>query len=153
MATKNYLSETGLATLWSQINKKCSKYLTEIPVATTTTIGGVKGGEGLSLSADGTLSVVKEEKTSLELSIDPDSWVGTSAPYTTGFSTSFSFDPVNHTIIISHPTYSDTAADLAAYNAAARARIAIKTCSGGTIELVAFGIKPTVTIKVLISEV
>lgn len=153
MATKNYLSETGLATLWSQINKKCSKYLTEIPVATTTTIGGVKGGEGLSLSADGTLSVVKEEKTSLELSIDPDSWVGASAPYTTGFSTSFSFDPVNHTIIISHPTYSDTAADLAAYNAAARARIAIKTCSGGTIELVAFGIKPTVTIKVLISEV
>lgn len=153
MATKNYLSETGLATLWSQINKKCSKYLTEIPIATTTTIGGVKGGEGLSLSADGTLSVVKEEKTSLELSIDPDSWVGTSAPYTTGFSTSFSFDPVNHTIIISHPTYSDTAADLAAYNAAARARIAIKTCSGGTIELVAFGIKPTVTIKVLISEV
>ena len=153
MATKNYLSETGLATLWSQINKKCSKYLTEIPVATTSTIGGVKGGEGLSLFADGTLSVVKEEKTSLELSIDPDNWVGASAPYTTGFSTSFSFDPVNHTIIISHPTYSDTAADLAAYNAAARARIAIKTCSGGTIELVAFGIKPTVTIKVLISEV
>lgn len=153
MATKNYLSETGLATLWSQINKKCSKYLTEIPVATTTTIGGVKGGEGLSLSADGTLSVVKEEKTSLELSINPNSWVGNAAPYTVGFSTSSSFDPVNHTIIISHPTYSDTAADLAAYNAAARARIAIKTCSGGTIELVAFGIKPTVTIKVLISEV
>lgn len=153
MATKNYLSETGLATLWSQINKKCSKYLTEIPVATTSTIGGVKGGEGLSLSADGTLSVVKETKTSLELSIDPNSWAGTSAPYTVGFSTSSSFDPVNHTIIISHPTYSDTAADLAAYNAAARARIAIKTCSGGTIELVAFGIKPTVTIKVLISEV
>ena len=50
MATKNYLSETGLATLWSQINKKCSKYLTEIPVATSTTIGGVKSGEGLSLS-------------------------------------------------------------------------------------------------------
>ena len=153
MATKNYLSETGLATLWSQINKKCSKYLTEIPVATSTTIGGIKGGEGLSLSADGTLSVVKEKKTSLELSINPDGWVGTSAPYTTSFSTSFSFDPVNHTIIVSHPTYSDTAADLAAYNAAARARIAIKTCSGGTIELVAFGIKPTVTIKVLISEV
>ena len=153
MATKNYLSETGLATLWSQINKKCSKDLTEIPVATTSTIGGVKGGEGLSLSADGTLSVMKEAKTSLELSINPNSWVGTAAPYTVGFSTSSSFDPINHTIIISHPTYSNTAADLAAYNAAARARIAIKTCSGNTIELVAFGIKPTVTIKVLISEV
>lgn len=153
MAIKNYLSETGLATLWSQINKKCSKYLTEIPVATTTTIGGIKGGEGLSLSADGTLSVVKEAKTSLELSISPNSWVGTTAPYTVGFSTSSSFDPINHTIIISHPTYSNTAADLAAYNAAARARIAIKTCSGNTIELVAFGIKPTISIKVLITEV
>lgn len=153
MATKNYLSETGLATLWSQINKKCSKYLTEIPVATSTTIGGVKSGEGLSLSTDGTLSVVKEAKTSLELSISPNSWVGTTAPYTVGFSTSSSFDPINHTIIISHPTYSNTAADLAAYNAAARARIAIKTCSGNTIELVAFGIKPTISIKILITEV
>lgn len=99
---KNYLSETGLATLWSQINKKCSKYLTEIPVATSTTIGGVKSGEGLSLSTDGTLSVVKEVKTSLELSINPNSWVGDAAPYTVGFSTSASFDPVNHTIIVSH---------------------------------------------------
>lgn len=153
MAIKNYLSETGLATLWSQINKKCSKYLTEIPVATSTTIGGVKSGEGLSLSTDGTLSVVKEAKTSLELSISPNSWVGTTAPYTVGFSTSSSFDPINHTIIISHSTYSNTAADLAAYNAAARARIAIKTCSGNTIELVAFGIKPAVSIKVLITEV
>ena len=153
MAIKNYLSEAGLATLWSQINKKCSKYLTEIPVATSTTIGGVKSGEGLSLSTDGTLSVVKEAKTSLELSISPNSWVGTAAPYTVGFSTSSSFDPINHTIIISHPTYSNTAADLAAYNAAARARIAIKTCRGNTIELVAFGIKPTVSIKVLITEV
>ena len=153
MATKNYLSETGLATLWSQINKKCSKYLTEIPVATSTTIGGIKSGEGLSLSTDGTLSVVKETKTSLELSINPNSWVGTAAPYTVSFSTSSSFDPINHTIIVSHPTYSNTAADLAAYNAAARARIAIKTCSGNTIELVAFGVKPTVSIKVLITEV
>lgn len=150
MATKNYLSETGLATLWSQINKKCSKYLTEIPIATTTTIGGVKGGEGLSLSADGTLSVVT--KKSETFIVSSSKWSGSSAPYTATITLTNSYDS-DKTVILSHTTYTATSSDLEAYNAAARARIAVHGYSGSTLNLIAFGIKPQVDIQLFIAEV
>lgn len=153
MATKNYLSETGLATLWSQINKKCSKYLTEIPVATTTTIGGIKGGEGLSLSADGTLSVVKEAKKSEVFTVSASTWWGSGAPYTAKVSLSNSYDLSTETLILSHPTYIASQEQQTIYNAAARARIAISHFEGQQIVLVAFGIKPEVDIQLLIAEV
>lgn len=152
MATKNYLSETGLATLWSQINKKCSKYLTEIPVATTTTIGGVKSGEGLSLSTDGTLSVVKEAKKSETFVVSSSKWSGSSAPYTATITLTNSYDS-DKTVILSHATYAATSSDLEAYNAAARARIAVRGYSGSTLNLIAFGIKPQVDIQLFIAEV
>lgn len=153
MATKNYLSETGLATLWSQINKKCAKYLTEIPVATSTTIGGVKGGEGLSLSADGTLSVVKETKKSEMFTVNASAWIGSTAPYIAKVSLTNSYDLSAETLILSHPTYTASQEQQAIYNAAARARIAISHFEGQRIVLVAFGIKPEVNIKLLIAEV
>lgn len=153
MAIKNYLSETGLATLWSQINKKCSKYLTEIPVATTSTIGGVKGGEGLSLSADGTLSVMKEAKKSETFTVNASAWVGSTAPYIAKVSLTNSYDLSTETLVLSHPTYTASQEQQAIYNAAARARIAISHFEGQQIVLVAFGIKPEVNINLLIAEV
>lgn len=148
MAIKKYLSETGLATLWSQIT---SKFLSEVPVATSTTIGGVKSGEGLNLAADGTLSIVEKAKPSETFVITAAEWEGT-GPYTVTKTLSNSYDAAKNNIL-SFPFYTATTTNQAAYNATARARIAITSCSGNTLSLVAFGTKPTVDITLLIAEV
>lgn len=153
MAIKNYLSETGLATLWSQINKKCSKYLTEIPVATTSAIGGIKGGEGLSLSADGTLSVVKEAKQSEIFTVNASDWSGSTAPYTATLTLINSYDSTNNNVVLTFGSYSASAADATAYNMAAKAKIYMKSCSGQIISLIAFGKKPTAAISLQVAEV
>lgn len=148
MAIKKYLSETGLATLWSQIT---SRFLSEVPVATSTTIGGVKGGEGLSLAADGTLSIVEKTKPSETFTITAAEWEG-NGPYTVTKTLSNSYEAASNNIL-SFPTYTATTGNQVAYNATARARIAITSCNGNSITLVAFGIKPTVDITLLIAEV
>ena len=153
MSTKNYLSETGLATLWSQINKKCSKYLTEIPVATSTTIGGVKSGEGLSLSTDGTLSVVKEVKHSEIFTVNESDWSGYYAPYTATLTLTNSYDSTNNNIVLTFGDYSASSTDTDTYNMATKAKIYMKSCSGHTISLIAFGKKPTAAISLQVAEV
>ena len=95
---------------------------------------------------------MKEAKKSETFVVSSSQWNGSSAPYTATITLTNSYDS-DKTVILSHATYTATSSDLEAYNAAARARIAVRGYSGNTLNLVAFGIKPQVDIQLFIAEV
>lgn len=149
-------------------------YLTSIPPASSTTLGGVKVGTGLQInSTSGEMSVVQvphaltingtsydgsasvnittDGPTQSEtISIAAADWSG-SGPYTVTKTLTHTYDSTDHDVIISLPQMSSS--DVDKYDAIASAKMVISACNNTSITIVALGDKPTIPVSVAIMQV
>lgn len=121
-----------------------------LPTASSSTLGGIKLGTGLTAAADGTVNVSGGLTQSETISIATTDWSG-SGPYTATKTLTNTYDSTNHDVIISLPQMSSS--DVAKYDAIASAKMVISACSGTSVTIVALGDKPTVPVSIAIMQV
>lgn len=122
-----------------------------LPTASSSTLGGIKLGTGLTATADGTVNVSAGGATQSEtISIAITDWSG-SGPYTATKTLTNTYDSTTHDIIISLPQMSSS--DVAKYDAIASAKMVISACNGTSVTIVALGDKPTVPVSIAIMQV
>lgn len=121
-----------------------------LPTASSSTLGGIKLGTGLTATADGTVNVSGGLTQSETISIATTDWSG-SGPYTATKTLTDTYDSTNHDVIISLPQMSSS--DVAKYDAIASAKMVISACSGTSVTIVALGDKPTVPVSIAIMQV
>lgn len=122
-----------------------------LPTASSSTLGGIKLGTGLTATADGTVNVSVGGSTQSEtISIATTDWSG-SGPYTATKTLTNTYDSTNHDVIISLPQMSSS--DVAKYDAIASAKMVISACNGTSVTIVALGDKPTVPVSIAIMQV
>lgn len=121
-----------------------------LPTASSSTLGGIKLGTGLTAAADGTVNVSVGGATSETISIATTDWSG-SGPYTATKILTNTYDSTTHDVIISLPQMSSS--DVAKYDAIASAKMVISACSGTSVTIVALGDKPTVPVSIAIMQV
>lgn len=144
-----------------------------LPIATSSTLGGVKVGTGLQInSSSGELSVQQVPNSltingtsyngskavditigspqSETISIATTDWSG-SGPYTATKTLTNTYDSTTHDVIISLPQMSSS--DVDKYDAIASAKMVISACDSTSITLVALGDKPEIPVSVAIMQV
>lgn len=122
-----------------------------LPTASSSTLGGIKLGAGLTAAADGTVNVNVGSATQSEtISIATTDWSG-SGPYTATKTLTNTYDSTTHDVIISLPQMSSS--DVAKYDAIASAKMVISACNGTSVTIVALGDKPTVPVSIAIMQV
>ena len=122
-----------------------------LPTASSSTLGGIKLGTGLTAAADGTVNVNVGGATQSEtISIATTDWSG-SGPYTATKTLTNTYDSTTHDVIISLPQMSSS--DVAKYDAIASAKMVISACNGTSVTIVALGDKPTVPVSIAIMQV
>ena len=121
-----------------------------LPTASSSTLGGIKLGTGLTAAADGTVNVSVGSTQSETISIATTDWSG-SGPYTATKTLTNTYDSANHDVIISLPQMSSS--DVTKYDAIASAKMVISACSGTSVTIVALGDKPTVPVSIAIMQV
>lgn len=155
-------------------NAKFTDTVYSLPIASTSTLGGVKVGTGLQInSTSGEMSVVQvphaltingtsydgsasvnittDGPTQSEtISIAAADWSG-SGPYTVTKTLTHTYDSTDHDVIISLPQMSSS--DVDKYDAIASAKMVISTCNNTSITIVALGDKPTIPVSVAIMQV
>lgn len=122
-----------------------------LPTASSSVLGGIKLGTGLTATADGTVNVSVGGSTQSEtISIATTDWSG-SGPYTATKTLTNTYDSTTHDVIISLPQMSSS--DVTKYDAIASAKMVISACSGTSVTIVALGDKPTVPVSIAIMQV
>lgn len=122
-----------------------------LPTASSSTLGGIKLGTGLTAAEDGTVNVSVGGATQSEtISIAITDWSG-SGPYTATKTLTNTYDSTTHDVIISLPQMSSS--DVAKYDAIASAKMVISACNGTSVTIVALGDKPTVPVSIAIMQV
>lgn len=121
-----------------------------LPTASSSTLGGIKLGTGLTAAEDGTVNVSVGSTQSETISIATTDWSG-SGPYTATKTLTNTYDSTTHDVIISLPQMSSS--DVAKYDAIASAKMVISACNGTSVTIVALGDKPTVPVSIAIMQV
>lgn len=121
-----------------------------LPTASSSTLGGIKLGTGLTAAADGTVNVSVGSTQSETISIATTDWSG-SGPYTATKTLTNTYDSTTHDVIISLPQMSSS--DVTKYDAIASAKMVISACNGTSVTIVALGDKPTVPVSIAIMQV
>ena len=120
-----------------------------LPIASSSTLGGIKLGTGLTAAADGTVNVSGSTQSET-ISIATTDWSG-SGPYTATKTLTNTYDSTTHDVSISLPQMSSS--DVTKYDAIASAKMVISACNGTSVTIVALGDKPTVPVSIAIMQV
>lgn len=123
-------------------NKTSGQLNISTPIASASTLGGIKVGNGLSIADDGTLSTNGGTSiTSTTGVLLASSWAGSSSPYQYNLGNTYT----NKSVLVGYDASAQTASEVNR-SAAAEAKI---TGGEGTI-LYAYGTKPAVDIPIVI---
>lgn len=129
---------------WNDIEDKPTTFTP--PIATESELGGVKIGKGLDKTIDGTLSAKVDKSTKHQVLLSANNWTGDASPYNYAITIN-GMDENKNWEVTNSVTPLMTLEELEAFG---KANIIAGTQTTNTINLIAYGEKPTIDINILV---